>query len=337
MSRYGGGNSRQVSFAAGTAARPGLSPLGDIDSGIYWIAANNLGVSVAGAKVLDISATGLAVTGALSCTGNTTLGDASGDSVTINASTANVPNSLNFTGAAAKTVDFNSTHASGSYTTYSRSGVVTGDIGNGAQICSTTLDSFGINARIGALVFGQGNTERARIDTSGNLLIGRAALTPYNTIGGIVSFGRGDIVRDAGNSLQFYEQTTASLVGSVTITTTTTTYNTSSDYRLPWKEGAVPLTGSGEFIDALRPLRFPLAGQSGFIAHEFALVSPSSVTGEKDAVDAEGKPVMQAMQASSPDVIANIVAELQSVRSRERQLIAALETYHPDIRERLAA
>jgi hypothetical protein len=59
----------------------------------------------------------------------------------------------------------------------------------------------------------------------------------------------------------------------------------------------------------------------GFLAHEFAEVSPSSVSGEKDAVDADGNPKYQAMQASSSEVIANLVAELQSVRAR----LAALE------------
>jgi len=59
----------------------------------------------------------------------------------------------------------------------------------------------------------------------------------------------------------------------------------------------------------------------GFLAHEFAEVSPSSVSGEKDAIDAEGKPIYQSMQASSSEVMANLVAELQSVRKR----LAALE------------
>jgi hypothetical protein len=60
----------------------------------------------------------------------------------------------------------------------------------------------------------------------------------------------------------------------------------------------------------------------GFLAHEFAEVSPSSVVGEKDAVDADGKPVYQSMQAGTSEVIANLVAELQSVRAR----LAALES-----------
>ena len=58
----------------------------------------------------------------------------------------------------------------------------------------------------------------------------------------------------------------------------------------------------------------------GFIAHEVQEVSPSSVVGEKDAVDADGKPVMQAMEYGSAEFIANIIAELQSLRARVAQL-----------------
>jgi hypothetical protein len=66
----------------------------------------------------------------------------------------------------------------------------------------------------------------------------------------------------------------------------------------------------------------------GFIAHEFQEVSPSSVTGEKDAVDADGNPVMQAMQASSSEVMANLVAFIQEQQALITQLqadVAALK------------
>jgi hypothetical protein len=46
------------------------------------------------------------------------------------------------------------------------------------------------------------------------------------------------------------------------------------------------------------------------------------VTGEKDAVDSDGNPKYQGMQASSAEVIANLVAEIQSLRQR----VAALES-----------
>jgi hypothetical protein len=57
------------------------------------------------------------------------------------------------------------------------------------------------------------------------------------------------------------------------------------------------------------------------LAHEFAEVSPGSVKGKKDEMDSDGNPVYQAMQASTSEVIANLVAELQLLRAR----IAVLE------------
>ena len=125
-----------------------------------------------------------------------------------------------------------------------------------------------------------------------------------------------------GNIVNFYRSGTT--VGTISVTTTATAYNTSSDYRL--KNVAGPVVDSGIFIDALKPKAgtWKVDGSKfvGFLAHEFAEVSPLSVSGEKDAVDSEGKPVYQSMQAGTSEVIANLVAELQSLRKR----LAALES-----------
>lgn len=53
----------------GTAALPAVTWPADPDTGIYRIGANNVGVSANGAKVLDISAAGLSVTGELTVSG----------------------------------------------------------------------------------------------------------------------------------------------------------------------------------------------------------------------------------------------------------------------------
>ena len=47
----------------GAVGTPAITFVGDLDSGLYWIGANNIGVAVNGAKVLDIATTGLSVTG----------------------------------------------------------------------------------------------------------------------------------------------------------------------------------------------------------------------------------------------------------------------------------
>jgi hypothetical protein len=195
------------------------------------------------------------------------------------------------------------------------------------------IEAGSSGAGLNIMRFNVGGTERARIDTSGNLLVGQTSANFSNN--GIVLYSPSDTFGSRANITNasevclnlnrrstdgsiavFYKDTSA--VGSISVTATGTTYNIISDYRL--KNNQVALTGSGLFIDALRPKTWAWAQDGskgvGFIAHEFAEVSPSSVLGEKDAVDAEGKPVYQSMQASSAEVIANLVAEIQSLRTR---------------------
>lgn len=118
-----------------------------------------------------------------------------------------------------------------------------------------------------------------------------------------------------GSIVVFYRQNT--VVGSISVTTTNTAYSTSSDYRRkPLRES---LTGFWDRLRAVIPRRFQWdTGQwdSGFIAHEFAEVYPDAVTGEKDAVDENGAPIYQTMQASASPVIADIIAALQDVNAR---------------------
>lgn len=106
-------------------------------------------------------------------------------------------------------------------------------------------------------------------------------------------------------------------VGSISVTTTNTAYNTSSDYRLkPVQEG---VSGFWDRIMSVQPKRFQWytgAWDRGFVAHEFAEVYPNSVTGQKDETDEEGNPVYQSMQASTPEVIADILAALQDIQAR---------------------
>jgi len=115
----------------------------------------------------------------------------------------------------------------------------------------------------------------------------------------------------------------SSIVGQIQVSASGTTYGTISDYRL--KNNPQPLTGSGAFIDALQPKTWTWAAGGaagvGFIAHEVAAISPRSVSGQKDAVNEDGSPKYQGMEYGSAEFIANIVAELKSLRTR----VAALE------------
>jgi fibronectin-binding autotransporter adhesin len=60
--------SGQIVSIAGTVAAPGVAIVGELDCGLYLIGAGNVGFAIEGAKVLDISASGLGVTGTLTPT-----------------------------------------------------------------------------------------------------------------------------------------------------------------------------------------------------------------------------------------------------------------------------
>jgi hypothetical protein len=120
----------------------------------------------------------------------------------------------------------------------------------------------------------------------------------------------------------FMQGASATVIGSIVYNGTNTVYNTTSDYRLKTVIGAV--TDAGQRIDALQPVEYTWNSNGtharGFLAHQFQEVYADSVTGAKDAVDADGKPAYQQMQASTSEVIADLVAELQSLRARVTQL-----------------
>jgi hypothetical protein len=70
------GMTGQIKIDAGTVSLPGLAWSVDLDTGWYRIGANNAGFSCGGAKVLDVSTSGLGLTGALDVSGALTLGTA---------------------------------------------------------------------------------------------------------------------------------------------------------------------------------------------------------------------------------------------------------------------
>jgi len=211
----------------------------------------------------------------------------------------------------------------------------TGIIGSGSCTSTGGATQLAIRAANDIIFATGGATTRAMITSSGNLLVGttsainggKISVTSANNtfvVENTTSGGTCSLFYTPANSTFAYFQVGATTVGTIyAVGSSATVYSTSSDYRL--KDIIGPLTDSGSFIDALKPKvgTWKIDGSKfvGFLAHEFAEVSPSSVVGEKDAVDAEGNPKYQGMQASSAEVIANLVAELQSVRQR----LAALE------------
>jgi len=91
---------------------------------------------------------------------------------------------------------------------------------------------------------------------------------------------------NAQNHMQFRNHNDSE-VGSITVTTSGTSYNESSDHRL--KENVADMTGCIDRVKALAPKRFnfiidPDRTVDGFLAHEVQAVVPEAITGTHNEV-----------------------------------------------------
>jgi hypothetical protein len=170
------------------------------------------------------------------------------------------------------------------------------------------------------LAFLTNNAERARITSGGDFLVACTS-NPSSTVPGarIGPNGPNGVQLDLSNDITGTYEGLArfingnGVVGQINTSGSATTYATSSDYRL--KNITGPITTSGAYIDSLNPVEgtWKADGSTfvGLIAHEVQEASRTHVaTGVKDGEQ------MQGMDYSSAEIIANLIAEVKSLRAR---------------------
>ena len=180
--------------------------------------------------------------------------------------------------------------------------------GGGGQIIS-----FSIGANYAGLA------EAARIEGNKRFLIGTTSGIANGTLCVKSNYAGAEACSFQGGSNNYivtFHNTSGTLIGSITGSSgSTTSYNTSSDYRL--KENIQPMTGALTKVAALKPVTYKWKADGsdgqGFIAHELAEVCPDAVSGEKDAVNEDGSIRPQGIDTSF--LVATLTAAIQELKA----------------------
>jgi hypothetical protein len=227
-------------------------------------------------------------------------------------------------------------------------GIASGYIGANSNGLNIGTDTAGLVFKTGVPgggSVGASGTERMRITNGGNLLFAKTTAGLGNDGLELQATGSGGAITitNSGNGLNNFVlnsrygagtqypisfRFSAAEVGYVSVTSTATAYNTSSDYRL--KENVVPLTGAADRVNQLQVHRFnfiadPTKTVDGFLAHEVQSIVPEAITGEKDAVDDDGNPVYQGIDQSKlvPLLTAALQEAIGEIESLKARLTAA--------------
>ena len=198
------------------------------------------------------------------------------------------------------------------------------NIGSNSTGGYTWINSAFINSSNTAstLVFFNGATERMRLDTSGNLLVGTTSsegpgrVCSVSTASGTACVSYRNTAGASSTFAFFINSGASAIIGSITNNADTgTLYNITSDVRL--KENIVDADDAASLIDALQVRKFDWKDSAshqryGFIAQELLEVAPEAVYQPEDPEDMMG--------VDYSKLVPMLVKELQSLRARVAQL-----------------
>ena len=192
------------------------------------------------------------------------------------------------------------------------------------------------NAENANLLFGTNNNTRLCIKGNGDMIFGGATSVEAQaniTFEADRDDGSGRITFNRANtssvSICIEMQNNNSQSGRIEYDNSSCGIFSSSDYRV--KENDVAISDGISRVKQLRPIRFnfkaePSKTVDGFFAHEISSIVPEAVSGEKDAVDSDGKMIIQGI--CKEKLVPLITAALQEAITKIETLetkVAALE------------
>ena len=132
---------------------------------------------------------------------------------------------------------------------------------------------------------------------------------------GLVEFNKTNSISTNNNVFVF--NLDGSFQGDIDFNGGVVRYNTTSDYRR--KENVTPLENATNQLKQLKTYNFnfidnPDFTHQGFLAHEAQEVVPNAVSGSKDEVDSDGKPIYQTMDNSV--LVPLLVKTIQELEAR---------------------
>jgi len=287
-----------LSDVDGSASTPAIRGT-DANTGIFFPAADTIAFSEGGTEVVRIDSSGNVGIGTASPTGKL---EVTGGQLRVTASSASSMFLVNPSTTYADGIDIQATY-------------------NGAG-------SFG------PLKFTTSGTERMRIGSDGTVFVGATSTAGVATGS---SVNPAFIMTDTGNKgictsqqntdanfymskasgyssgiyVRFYVNN--SQIGKIETNGSSTSYVTSSDYRL--KEDVAPMTDALAKVALLKPVTYKWkadgSASEGFIAHELAEVCPDAVSGEKDALNKDGDIEPQGIDTSF--LVATLTAAIQEL------------------------
>jgi hypothetical protein len=177
----------------------------------------------------------------------------------------------------------------------------------------------GYNHNSDALNFFTASAEHMRINSSGNLLVGCTAV-PSTSIEGFCATGTSSgNLSSSGASTSAYNHwlfvNGNGAVGSISTSSSATTYSTSSDQRL--KENIADADDAGSKVDAIQVRKYDWIGDGshqdyGLVAQELQPIAPLAVSGDANSEEMMG--------VDYSKLVPMMLKEIQSLRARVAQL-----------------